>query len=82
VPANLPGSSAPLINQRAGVVQFQVPSTKDSPVKGDGSLLTLHFKALAEAPAAAISLQFAAANESGTNVLVHLPTAFTVGIEK
>ena len=81
VPTNLSDSLPPRINQAAGAVQFVVPSTKDSPVQGDGSLLTLRFKALTAAPSTAINLQFAASNADGMSVPAMLPAPLQISVE-
>ncbi len=80
IPGNLSGGMPPQINQRAGVVQFVVPATKEAPVQGDGSFLTLRFKAIGAAPASAITLQFAASSAAGANVPVQIPAPLKVAI--
>ena len=56
---------SPRLNQIAGVVQFTITATPEKPARGDGSLMVLHFKALAPNSAARISLQLAAVAANG-----------------
>jgi general secretion pathway protein D len=61
-------ASAPRLNQIAGVVQFVVSATAEKPARGDGSLMVLHFKALAPNPGTRLSLQMAAVAASGASM--------------
>jgi general secretion pathway protein D len=66
-PGDLVPSSAgsPTVDARAGGAQVDVITT-DDPIQGEGSLMQLHFKALAARPASSISAQVSAMGPSGT----------------
>src|SRR5882757_1367595 len=66
-PGDLVPSSAgsPAVDARAGGAQVDVITT-DDPIQGEGSLMQLHFKALAARPASSISAQVSAMGPSGT----------------
>jgi len=66
----VPAASAatPRLNQIAGVVQFVVNAPPDAPLHGDGSLMTLHFKALAPNPGTRVSLQVALVGANGASM--------------
>jgi len=61
-------TSAPRLNQIAGVVQFVVSATAAEPARGDGSLMVLHFKALTPNSGTKVSLQLAAVAASGASM--------------
>jgi general secretion pathway protein D len=61
-------TSAPRLNQIAGVVQFVVAATPAEPARGDGSLMVLHFKALAPNSGTKLSLQLAAVAANGASM--------------
>jgi general secretion pathway protein D len=61
-------TSAPRLNQIAGVVQFVVSATPAEPARGDGSLMVLHFKALAPNTGTRLSLQMAAVAANGASM--------------
>jgi general secretion pathway protein D len=61
-------TAAPRLNQIAGVVQFVVNATAEKPARGDGSLIVLHFKALAPNSGTRVSLQMAAVAASGASM--------------
>ena len=58
----------PKINQMAGVVQYVVNAAADAPAHGEGSLILLHFKALAPNSSTRVSLQLAAVQASGATM--------------
>jgi general secretion pathway protein D len=66
VPAG--NDASPRLNQIAGVVQFVVTAAPDAPARGDGSFMTLHFKALAPNPGARVTLQMALVSATGASM--------------
>src|SRR5882757_1856761 len=66
-PGDLVPTSAgsPTVDARAGGAQVDVITT-DDPIQGEGSLMQLHFKALAARPTTGISAQVSAMGPSGT----------------
>jgi general secretion pathway protein D len=66
VPAS--SGSAPRLNQIAGVVQFVINASQEKPARGEGSLMVLHFKALAPNPGTRVSLQMAAVAAGGASI--------------
>jgi general secretion pathway protein D len=80
VPEAARASLRPVINQRAGRAQFDVPS---SGIQGDGSLVTLHFRALSARPTTMIAVQqFALANAEGTPLPVVAPRPITLVVSQ
>jgi general secretion pathway protein D len=72
-------SAQPVVNQRAGRAQFDVPAGN---ISGRGSLLVLHFKALEARAASMIAVQqFAANGTDGTTVPTMAPRPLTVKIQ-
>ena len=61
-------SGTPRLNQIAGVVQYVVNASTEKPARGEGSLMVLHFKALAAHAGTRISLQTAAVAASGASL--------------
>jgi Cohesin domain len=82
IPTSLSTPATPRINQRAGVMQYVVIASKDSPIQGDGGFLVLHFKALSSSASTPVTLQFAAAGADGRNVHATLPAPLTVAVSK
>jgi general secretion pathway protein D len=82
IPSGLSTDATPRINQRAGVVQYVVTASKDSPIQGDGGFLVLHFKALAASASTPITLQFAAAGADGRNVRAGIPAPLAVAVSQ
>ena len=68
VPDDARASAVPRVNQVAGVVQLVANASGDATIHGTGSLLVLHFKALAPSAASKITMQVAAIAASGVNV--------------
>lgn len=71
---------APRLNQIAGVVQFVINATADKPARGEGSLMVLHFKALAPSSATRVSLQLGAVAASGTSIAPANQEPFTLAV--
>lgn len=70
----------PVINQRGGRAQFDVPS---SGIQGDGALVTLHFRALSARPTTMIAVQqFAVAKMDGTPLPVVAPRPITLVVSQ
>jgi hypothetical protein len=70
----------PVINQRGGRAQFDVPS---SGIQGDGALVTLHFRALSARPTTMIAVQqFALAKTDGTPLPVVAPRPITLVVSQ
>ncbi len=82
IPSSLPTPAAPRINQHAGVVQYVVAASKESPVQGDGPYLVLHFKSLAASKSTPITLQFVATAPDGHNVRAGIPAPLQVTVDK
>lgn len=82
IPSSVKSTAVPRINQRAGVAQYVVSANKDSPLKGDGGFLVLHFKALARSGSTPIVLQFVATGADGRDVRVGVPAPFAVSISQ
>ena len=59
---------APRINQIAGVLQFVINALPDVPARGDGSLMVLHFKALAPSSTTRVTLQLGVVAVSGASM--------------
>lgn len=79
----IPGSAqggAPRINQRAGVAQYVVAATKESPVAGDGAYMVLHFRPLTISASTPVSVQFAAMTTDGRPARLNLPSALSVAV--
>jgi general secretion pathway protein D len=57
--------STPKLNQIAGVVQYVVNASAESPARGEGSLMVLHFKATTPNTGSRVSLQLATVPVSG-----------------
>jgi len=73
------GSAAtPRLNQISGVVQFVVNATADAPAHGDGSLMTLHFKALAPNPGTRVGLQMGLVAAGGATMAPTNPQPLTI----
>ena len=71
IPEASRGNLRPVINQRAGRAQFDVAT---APIQGDGSLVTLHFRALSARPNTMIAVQqFAVASADGNPLPVVAP---------
>ena len=66
VPGDTP--AVPRLNQIAGVVQFVVNASAEKPARGDGSLMVLHFKALAPNSGTRLSLQMSAVAATGASM--------------
>ncbi len=81
VPTNLGDALPPRVNHAAGAVQYVVPATKESPVQGNGSFITLRFKPIAPSASTSISVQFAAANADGMIVAAKLPGPLQIDVE-
>jgi len=70
----------PVINQRGGRAQFDVPSGS---IQGDGALVTLHFRALSARPATMIAVQqFAVSAADGTPLPVVAPRPTTLVVSQ
>ena len=70
----------PVINQRGGRGQFDVPSGS---IQGDGALVTLHFRALSARPATMIAVQqFAVSAADGTPLPVVAPRPTTLVVSQ
>jgi general secretion pathway protein D len=82
IPSALPAPATPRINQRAGVAQYVVAASKESPIQGDGGFLVLHFKALTASAATPITLQFAAAAADGRSVRPGIPAPLSVAVSQ
>jgi general secretion pathway protein D len=82
IPSALPTPATPRINQHAGVVQYVVAASKESPVHGDGPFLVLHFKALAASKSTPITLQFVATGADGRNVRAGVPPPLAIAVRK
>jgi general secretion pathway protein D len=80
VPSSLQAATAPHINQRAGVAQYVLAATKESPIEGNGAYLVLHFKALAVSGSTPITLQFAATGLDGRSARAGLPAPLAITI--
>jgi general secretion pathway protein D len=65
VPADVQAISIPRINQVAGVVQFVVNASAETPISGDGSLMVLHFRATSQNLGSKLSLQLSTVSTSG-----------------
>jgi general secretion pathway protein D len=80
VPEAARASLRPVINQRAGRAQFDVPSTG---IQGDGTLVTLHFRALSARPTTMIAVQqFALAGADGIPMPVAAPRPITLVVSQ
>jgi len=80
VPQEARDGLRPVINQRAGRAQFDVPT---GVVNGSGSLVTLHFRALSPRPASMIAVQqFAANTPAGAPVPTMAPRPLTLAIRQ
>jgi len=77
IPSSAQGG-APRINQRAGVAQYVVAATKESPVAGDGAYMVLHFRPLTISASTPVSVQFAAMTTDGRPARLNLPNALSV----
>lgn len=82
VPSAAQSATAPRINQRAGVVQYVVAASKDTPIQGHGGFLMLHFKALAAGASTAVSLQFVATGSDGRNVRAAIPAPLAITVHQ
>ena len=80
VPGALQAASAPRINQGVGNAQMVVAASKDSPVKGTGNLLVMHFTALAANASTPISLQFAASGADARDAGAVVPRPLAVKV--
>lgn len=70
----------PVINQRAGRAQFDVPAAG---IQGEGSLVTLHFRALSARPTTMIAVQqFALAGADGLPLPVVAPRPITLVVSQ
>jgi general secretion pathway protein D len=70
----------PVINQRGGRAQFDVPSGS---IQGDGALVTLHFRALSARPATMVAVQqFAVSAADGTPLPVVAPRPTTLVVSQ
>ena len=70
----------PVINQRGGRGQFDVPSGS---IQGDGALVTLHFRALSARPTTMIAVQqFAVSAADGTPLPVVAPRPTTLVVSQ
>lgn len=70
----------PVINQRGGRAQFDVPSPA---FQGEGTLVTLHFRALSARPATMIAVQqFAVSSAAGTPLPVLAPRPLTLVVSQ
>jgi general secretion pathway protein D len=79
IPSSAQGG-APRINQRAGVAQYVVAATKESPVAGDGAYMVLHFRPLTISASTPVSVQFAAMTTDGRPARLNLPNALSVAV--
>jgi general secretion pathway protein D len=80
VPADAREALRPVINQRSGRAQFDVPAGN---ISGNGALLVLHFKALSPRPATMIAVQsFAAKGADGGPVPTMAPRPLTVVVQQ
>jgi general secretion pathway protein D len=78
IPAALKATALPRVNQIAGIVQYVVEAPADQPVAGEGSLMTLRFRATAPNPASTISLQLAAVSANGATLPPTVQPALTI----
>ena len=80
VPEAVRANLRPVINQRAGRAQFDVPSAG---IQGDGTLVTLHFRALSARPTTMIAVQqFALAGADGMPMSVAAPRPITLVVSQ
>lgn len=80
VPEAARASLRPVINQRGGRAQFDVPSPA---FQGEGTLVTLHFRALSARPATMIAVQqFAVSTAEGTPLPVLAPRPMTLVVSQ
>jgi general secretion pathway protein D len=80
ISADIRSVVTPKINQHAGVVQYVVAGTKESPIQGEGSFLVLHFKALGPAASTPVALQFVAAGVDGRSIRSGVPAPLAINI--
>jgi general secretion pathway protein D len=71
-------TALPRLNQIAGVVQFVVTATPEKPARGDGSLMVLHFKALAPNAGTRLSLQLSTVATNGASTTPTNQQPFTI----
>ncbi len=80
VPEAARATLRPVINQRGGRAQFDVPN---APFQGDGTLVTLHFRALSARPTTMIAVQqFAVSSAAGTPLPVLAPRPLTLVVSQ
>jgi general secretion pathway protein D len=80
VPESARAGFRPVINQRAGRAQFDVPAAG---IQGEGSLVTLHFRALSARPTTMIAVQqFALAGADGLPLPVVAPRPITLVVSQ
>ena len=79
LPAELAASSKPEIIEKAGRMELAVARTADATASGEGSLVVLHFRALAARPGTMIAVQqFAAQGSDALAVPAMAPRPFVV----
>jgi general secretion pathway protein D len=76
-----PGSP-PKVDERPGGAQIELKGSPDNPITGDGSLMTLHFRAIATRPASQVAGQLAVVGADGTAVGASLPATLTLAVTK
>ena len=80
VPQEARDGLRPVVNQRSGRAQFDVPV---GTVSGQGALVVLHFRALSARPASMIAVQqFAASGPGGVAVPTMAPRPLTVVVKQ
>jgi general secretion pathway protein D len=79
LPAELKATSKPEILEKAGRMEFAVASAADATASGEGSLVVLHFRALAARPGTMIAVQqFAAQGADTLAVPAMAPRPFVI----
>jgi general secretion pathway protein D len=77
IPSSVQSSVTPNILERAGRMEFDVASMDGAAASGDGTLVTLHFRALTPRPGTMIAVQqFSAQGTDGLAVPVMAPKPF------
>ena len=80
IPPEAHSASPPKINQSAGVVQYVISLPKESPLQGEGGFLVLHFKALGQAAATPVTVQFVATAADGRSIRAGVPAPLAINI--